>query len=189
MLAKSLLFLPPEIAEIQYLCQCRTFLKHTNSLVHITFFLHCRCICLRLSRSWRCLGRCRQRHHCRCCCHHCPYLWRCHNCCFHHRYCCRSLVDCCLPPTLPLFLPAAAFTCLRCCCCCLLAPLPLPPRPQPLPLFLLPPPPPLLPIFLPLALLPLCFHHCCLCFCCCHVTISDSITTVSPLLFPMPSPQ
>jgi hypothetical protein len=157
-----MLFLPPEIAEIQYLCLCRTF---------------CCRICRRLSRCWRHLGcwGCRHCHHC--CCRHCCRLCRCQDCRFRCCYCCPSLVDCCLPQPLPLFPPATAVACPHCCQCCLLAPLPLLLPPQLLPLFLPLPPLPSLPIFLLLALLPLCFHCHCLCLC---------LRRTPPLLFLLP---
>jgi hypothetical protein len=88
-----------------------------------------------------------------------------HDCHFRRRYHCRSpLVDCCLPPPLPLFLPDTAVAC----------------------------PPPLLLLSasaIPTvaatataapvpstanaatALLPLCFHHRCLCFRCRHAPL------------------
>ncbi len=156
-------------------------LLQTQPLLHIAFHLCCRCICRRL-----CCCRCRHCHHC--CCHHCCRFHCRHDRLFRRCYCCHTLVDCCLPPPLPLFTPAAAVACPRCCNCCQLVPLLLLPPPQPLPLFLPPPPPPPLPNFLPLAPLPLCFHHHCFCFHCCHATAPASVTIAPPLLFPMPLP-
>jgi hypothetical protein len=72
--AKSLLVVTPEIAEIRYLCQRGTFLKHTNPLFHTAVHLRCRPICRCHGRSWRHLGCCQ---HCHCrhrCCHHCCHL-------------------------------------------------------------------------------------------------------------------
>ncbi len=122
--AKLFLFLPPEIIEIQYLCLCGTF---------------CHRICHCLGHCWGCLGRCWHHHRRHCCCCHFHHLRSHHNCRFCCRYQCCSLVDCCLPPPLPLFPPAAAIACPHRCCCCLPAPLPLLPPPQPPPLFLPPP--------------------------------------------------
>jgi hypothetical protein len=92
----------------------------------------------------------------------CRRLRRHHLCgrhdCRSRRYCCRFLVDCCLPPPLPLFPSAAAVAFPRRCRHCLPAPLPMSQPPQPLPLFLPPSAPPPLPIFLPPSPLPLCFN-------------------------------